>query len=82
MEAQLEYVHVTCMFFARLDADLYAQSVRIDNISASELRRKFIKSALLVGHVVAAEGRRRQKPHFFVAGGWLSGTSQEAATFF
>ncbi len=37
------------MVFARLAPDLYAQSVIIDKISASELRRKFIKSALLVG---------------------------------
>ncbi len=34
--------------FARLALDLYAQSVLIDKISASELSRKF-KSALLVG---------------------------------
>ena len=34
-----------CMF----GADLYAQSVLVDKISASELSRKFIKSALLVG---------------------------------
>ena len=32
-------------------ADLYAQSVLINKISASELRRKYIKSALLVGLV-------------------------------
>ena len=36
--------------FCRFDADLHAQSVIIDKISASELSRKFIKSALLVGH--------------------------------
>ncbi len=30
-------------------ADLYTQSVLINKISASELRRKFIKGALLVG---------------------------------
>ncbi len=34
---------------ARLGADLYAQSVIINKISASELSRKLIKSALLVG---------------------------------
>ena len=34
--------------FARLDVDLYAQSVLIIKISASELSRKFIKSALLL----------------------------------
>ncbi len=31
------------------DADLYAQSVLINKISASELSREFAKSALLVG---------------------------------
>ncbi len=36
--------------FARLAPDLYAQSVLIHKISASELSRKFIKSALLVGN--------------------------------
>ncbi len=39
-------IHVFCTF----DADLYAQTVPSNKISASELRRKFIKSALLVGH--------------------------------
>ena len=49
-EAQLEYVvHVACTFFARLASDLYARSVLIDKILASELCQKFIKSALLVG---------------------------------
>ncbi len=36
--------------FCTLGADLHAQSVLIDKISASQLSRKFIKSALLVGH--------------------------------
>ncbi len=49
VEAQLEYVHVACMFFARYGADLYAQTVLIKKNSASELRRKLTKSALLVG---------------------------------
>ncbi len=49
MEAQSEYVHAARSVFARLGADLHAQSERIDKISASELRRKFIESALLVG---------------------------------
>ncbi len=40
MEALLEYVHIA-----------YAQSVLINKISASELRRKVIKGALLVGEV-------------------------------
>ncbi len=39
-----------CMHvLARFASILYAQTVLIDKISASELRRKFIKSALLVG---------------------------------
>ena len=49
MEGQSEHVHVACTFLARLASDLYAQSVLIDRISASELSRKPIKSALLVG---------------------------------
>ena len=36
-------------FFACLGTDLYGQSALSNNISASELTRKFIKSALLVG---------------------------------
>ncbi len=39
----------TRFFFYTFGADLYAQSVLIDKASASELRRRFIKSALLVG---------------------------------
>ena len=35
--------------FARLAPDLHARSVLISKISASELSRKFVKSALLVG---------------------------------
>ncbi len=56
MEAQSEYVHVAhtwFFFFFFLQvwrADLHAQSVLINKISASELSRKFIKSALVVGH--------------------------------
>ena len=50
MKAQLEYVHVMQKFLARFGADLHAQSVLSSKISASELRRKFIKSALLVGY--------------------------------
>ncbi len=45
MEAQLEYVARFCTF----GTDLYAQSVLVNKISASEISRKFIKSALLVG---------------------------------
>ncbi len=39
-------------FFARFGADLYAQSVIINRISASELSWKFIESALLVGQAL------------------------------
>ncbi len=49
MEAQLEYIHIADTFFCTLGTDLYAQSVIINKISESELSRKFIKSALLVG---------------------------------
>ncbi len=49
MEAQSEYVHIPCTYFRTFGADLYAQSVIINKISASELSQKFIKSALLVG---------------------------------
>ncbi len=42
-------MHVAHMFFARFGIDLHAQSVIINEISASELSRKFIKSVLLVG---------------------------------
>ena len=46
MEAQSERVHVAYHVFARFGADLHAQSVLVSKISASELRRKFIKSWL------------------------------------
>ena len=49
MGAQSEYVHVAHTFLAHLAPLLYAQSVLRNKISASELRRKFMKSALLVG---------------------------------
>ncbi len=39
-------MHIFCMF----GTDLYAQSVLINKISALELSRKLIKSALLVGY--------------------------------
>ncbi len=45
LEAPLERIHIACTF----GADLYAQSMLISKLSASELSRKFIKSALLVG---------------------------------
>ena len=41
-----------CMHvFARLAPIYYAQSVLINKISASELNRKVIKSALLIGYI-------------------------------
>ncbi len=49
MEAQLEYVHIAYTFFCTFGADLHAQSVHIIKTSASDLIRKLIKSALLVG---------------------------------
>ena len=47
MEAQLEYAHIACTF----SHAWRAQSVLSDNISASELSWKFIKSVLLVGFI-------------------------------
>ncbi len=50
MQAQSEHVHVACMFLlVWCPLALYSVGVLINKISASELRRKFIKSALLVG---------------------------------
>ena len=51
MEAQLKYIQYTLhtRFFCTFGGDLYAQLVLINKISALELSRKFIKSALLVG---------------------------------
>ena len=49
MEAQSEHAHIALHVFAHFGADLHARSVLINKISASELRRKLIKSALLVG---------------------------------
>ncbi len=56
-ETQFEYVTRCIHVFARLVADSFAQSVLSNKISASELSRKFIKSALLVGYVRVC-GRR------------------------
>ncbi len=44
--------------FARFGADLHAQSVLSNKISAAELRRKLIKSALLVGGVGGCRERQ------------------------
>ncbi len=68
MEAQLEYIHNACtFFFGSFGADLHAQSVLINEISAPQLRRKFTKSALLVGEAsitaggISCKGFLRQK---------------------
>ena len=63
-----------CMF----GADLCAQSVLLNKISASELSRKFIKSALLVGQWGRDAGGKRGKlppsPLFFEWwAAWLAG---------
>ena len=42
-------MHIAHTSFCTFGANLYAQSVLINKIFASELSRKFIKSALLVG---------------------------------
>ncbi len=44
--------YTLCSCFCTFGTDLCARSVLINKISASELRRKFIKSALLVGRIV------------------------------
>ncbi len=41
-------------FFCTFGANLYAQLVLLNKILALELSRKFIKSALLVGHTLVA----------------------------
>ena len=55
MEVQLEYVPYTLHTrFCTFGTDLHAQSMLINEIYVSELSRKFIKSALLVGHASSA----------------------------
>ena len=50
MEAQLEYIaYILHTRFCTSGADLCAQSVLINKMSASELSRKLTKGALLVG---------------------------------
>ena len=51
MEAQLEYVRVAYMFFASLAQIRMLSRCFLTKISASELSRKLIKSALLVGSI-------------------------------
>ena len=48
-KAQSEYVHIAYTLLARLALTCMLQSVLSKEISASELTRKFIRSALLVG---------------------------------
>ncbi len=55
MEAQLKYTYTLHKLFFTFGADLYAKLVLINKISASELSRKFIKSALLVGYFFVIE---------------------------
>ncbi len=63
MEAQLENAHISYTFFARLAPSCMLSRCLFTKISASELSRKFIKSALLVGYhytiQVGSEGGRR-----------------------
>ena len=49
VEARSEYVHVAHTLLHVLGADLCALSVLSNKISATELSREIIKSALLVG---------------------------------
>ncbi len=51
MEAPSEHVHIAYMFLHVLASIWHAQSVLSDKISASELRGKSIKYALLAGQV-------------------------------
>ena len=69
--AQSEYVHVAYTFYAHLAPDLYAQSVVSNKISASELSRKFIKSALLVGRKKKKRKLRRKNFFFAINSGYF-----------
>ncbi len=72
MEAQSEYVHVASTFFCTSGADSYAQSVLVNEMSAPELGRKLIKSALLVGHTERDATRQKgRKFGFFATSGSL-----------
>ncbi len=51
MEAQLEVVRIAPTFFAHLATNVMLSWCLFTKISASELSRKFIKSALSVGKV-------------------------------
>ena len=47
--------------FCKIGADLHAQSVISNKISASELSRKLIKSALLVGSSQSSNDEEKKK---------------------
>ncbi len=49
MEAQSEYILIACTSFARLAPICMLSRCLLNKFSASELRRKFIKSAFVVG---------------------------------
>ncbi len=51
VEAQLEYTRIACTFFACLALTCMLSQCLLNKISASELSRKFIRDALLVGQV-------------------------------
>ncbi len=63
MEARSEHVHIAYKFFAVFGADLYAQSVISNKNPASELRRKFIKGALLVGYTFSSHVHKTSIEH-------------------
>ncbi len=64
MKPRSEYVHVACTFLARLAPTCVLSQGLLKKISASELSRKFIKSALF-GWVVAAANSPILLPGFF-----------------
>ncbi len=62
MEAQSEHVHVAYTFLARLAQICTLSRCLVAKISASELRRKLVKSALLVGHPRASSSYTQDQP--------------------
>ncbi len=58
MEAQSEHVRVSHTFLPRFGGDSHAQSVLSNEISASGLKRKFIKGALFGWVVRQKKGER------------------------
>ena len=57
-KAQLEHVRLAYTFLPRLPPDLHAPSAFISQVSAPELGRKFIKSALSVGWLTSPHWKR------------------------